>query len=112
MKCTHVQSVFVLWIMEYVTVYLNDILYLCIAFHPPTRSAGGSLIQHVTLNESCCGNASFTVGSPVMLLNGSVEVVGGYIYQTEGSSCDLADVRANISIREGMLIGTVPCKWP
>lgn len=55
--------------------------------------------------DSCCGNASFTVGSPVVLLNGSVEVVGGYIYHSEGSSCDIMDVRANISIREGMPIG-------
>ena len=55
--------------------------------------------------NSCCGNASFTVGSPVVLLNGSVEVVGGYIYRSEGSSCDIMDVRANISIREGMPIG-------
>ena len=70
-----------------------------------TRPASGSLIQRATLMDSCCGNASFTVGSPVVLLNGSVEVVGGYIYHSEGSSCDIRDLRANISIREGMPIG-------
>lgn len=70
-----------------------------------TRPASGSLVQRVTLMDSCCRNASFTVGSPVVLLNGSVEVVGGYIYHSEGSSCDITDVRANVSIREGMPIG-------
>ena len=61
--------------------------------------------------DSCCENVSFTVENPVVLLNGSVEVVGGYIYHTEGSSCDVMDVRANVSIREGMPIGAVACEW-
>ena len=72
-----------------------------------TRSAGSSFIQRVTPMDSCCGKVNFTIGSPVVLLNGSVGVVGGYVYHTVGSSCNIADVRANISIREGMPIGVV-----
>ena len=70
-----------------------------------TRPAGSSLIQRVTPMDSCCGHVTFTIENPVVLLNGSVEVVGGYVYHTEGSSCDIADIRANISIREGFPIG-------
>ena len=45
----------------------------------------------------------------MLLLNGSVEVAGGYVYHLEGVSCDvnMMAVQANISIREGMPIGEV-----
>ena len=48
----------------------------------------------------------------MLLLNGSVEVAGGYVYHSEGVSCDvnMMAVQANISIREGMPIGKVLCK--
>lgn len=72
-----------------------------------TRPTGSSLIQRVTVMDSCCGNVRFTVENPVLLLNGSVEVVGGYVYQTKGYSCDMKDVQANVSIREGIPIGAV-----
>ena len=55
--------------------------------------------------DPCCEEVSFTIGDSVLLLNGSVEVVGGYVYHTEGSSCDIMPVRANVSIREGMPVG-------
>ena len=56
--------------------------------------------------DSCCEEVSFIIEDRVLLLNGSVEVVGGYVYHTEGSSCDiLPPVRANLSIREGMPMG-------
>ena len=49
----------------------------------------------------------------MLLLNGSVEVAGGYVYHLAGGSCDvnMMAVQANISIREGMPIGTVLFKW-
>ena len=55
--------------------------------------------------DSCCEEVSFIIEDRVLLLNGSVEVVGGYVYHTEGSSCDILPVRANLSIREGMPMG-------
>ena len=88
-------------VLEYIPLSL-----FVYCFSPATtRPASGSLIERATLMDSCCGNASFTVSSPVVLLNGSVEVVGGYIYHSEGSTCDIMNVRANISIREGMPLG-------
>ena len=82
----------------------------CTLLYVNNRSAGSSLIQRVTLLDSCCGNVSFTVESPMLLLNGSVEVAGGYVYHSEGVSCDvnMMAVQANISIREGIPIGEVP----